>query len=750
MFRSVRVARPLSSWFVAIGIAVAQASPTVVSLAPANGSDDVAATTTELRIVFDRDMDGGTSVGPAAPGVPLPTVVGKVAWLDPRTLTIPVRLEPDIAYGGLLNGAGTQQLFRDRQGHRLAPTLWRFATCGTDGPIDQPHWNEQALAAMQLAVLERYSYRERTGTSWDAVFARGRAELLAATDRDQWVARAAAMLAPAGDPHLWFRSRGAIVGTHQLTAPANVNVRLLPHLLPGLRQINNNVLQARTADDIGYLLVATFDRDREADVLAAQQALAELRDCQALVLDVRPNGGGDEVLARSIAAWFVDGESVYAAHRSVDRTVAGGFGPVLTRTIAGNADPDRRFTGRVAVLMGPHNLSSCEAFLLMLRQCPRATLVGARSAGSSGNPQPVAIGAGVTLMVPSWQALRPDGSCFEGEGIAPDLDVATTAAELRERDPVLERALELLRRPPSAAVPATTTPAVTHRVLLQGNGRLVILARDGSCEWEMPWGGIHDLHRLPNGHVLVQEDMIRIVEIDPTTHARVWSYDASQANGNDGRRVEVHSFVPLPEGQLLVAESGPARLLAIDRSGRATHTIPLLVTRPDPHRDTRLVRRLASGNYLVCHEGDGVVREYDSNGAVVWEYAVPLFGREPKDGHGPEAFGNQVFAALRLPSGHTLIATGNGHSVLEVDAAQQVVWSVQQDDLPGIRLAWVTTLEVLPNGHRVVGNCHAGAGQPVLIEIEPATKQVVWQLDAFARFGNSVSNSLLLDVDALR
>jgi len=287
-------------------------------------------------------------------------------------------------------------------------------------------------------------------------------------------------------------------------------------------------------------------------------------------------------------------------------------------------------------------------------------------------------------------------------------------------------------------------------VLLQGDGKLAILAADGAIEWQMPWGGIHDLHRLANGHILVQQDMVRVVEIDPVQKAVVWSYDAGKQNGNDGRRVEVHAFAPLADEHLLVAESGPARLIEIDRSGRLLHQIALKIEHPDAHRDTRLVRKLDNGNYLVCHEGDGAVREYDGSGKVVWEFAVPLFGREAKDGHGPEAFGNQVFAALRLPSGNTLVATGNGHSLLEVDREKAIVWALHQDDLPGIRLAWVTTLDVLPNGHYLLGNCHAGVGQPLLIEIEPRTRTVVWQLDAFEQFGNSVSNSLVLDVSTRR
>ena len=34
----------------------------------------------------------------------------------------------------------------------------------------------------------------------------------------------------------------------------------------------------------------------------------------------------------------------------------------------------------------------------------------------------------------------------------------------------------------------------THRLITQGNGKLAIVDKDGTIEWEMPWGGIHDIH----------------------------------------------------------------------------------------------------------------------------------------------------------------------------------------------------------------------------------------------------------------
>jgi len=286
-----------------------------------------------------------------------------------------------------------------------------------------------------------------------------------------------------------------------------------------------------------------------------------------------------------------------------------------------------------------------------------------------------------------------------------------------------------------------------HRLILQGNNKLAILGCGGKIEWSMKWGGIHDIHVLPNGHIMVQERNRKVVEIDPKTKQVVWSYDAAKSNGNSDKRIEIHAFQPLAGGNIMIAESGAARIIEIDRKGVIQHQIKLKVNRPHPHRDTRLVRKLANGNYLVCHEGDGAIREYTGKtGKVVWEYGVPMFGKKPKGGHGPEAFGNQAFAALRLKNGNTLIATGNGHSVLEVTPKKKIVWQIRQNDLPGITLAWVTTLEVLPNGNYVIGNCHAGPDNPLLIEIEPKSKKVVWTLDRFDTFGNSVSNSQLLDV----
>jgi outer membrane protein assembly factor BamB len=292
------------------------------------------------------------------------------------------------------------------------------------------------------------------------------------------------------------------------------------------------------------------------------------------------------------------------------------------------------------------------------------------------------------------------------------------------------------------------SPAFAHPVLLHGNGRLALVDDSGAVTWEMEWPGVHDLHLLENGHILTVDRFRSVVEIDPKTSEVVWKYDAYRKNGNKDRRIEIHAVQPLADDHVMVAESGAGRIIEVDRAGTLLKELALKVDKPDPHRDTRLARKLDNGNYLVAHEGDGVVREYDgTSGTVVWEYAVPLFDKPRADGHGPEAFGNQAFGVLRLDNGNTLIATGNGHSIIEVTPAKEIVWSIEQNELPGITLAWVTTLKILPNGNLVFGNCHAGPGQPQLVEVERPGKKVVWTFGQYTNFGNDVSNAVVLEAD---
>jgi hypothetical protein len=264
-----------------------------------------------------------------------------------------------------------------------------------------------------------------------------------------------------------------------------------------------------------------------------------------------------------------------------------------------------------------------------------------------------------------------------------------------------------------------------------GKNVVAICSADGTVLWSHATAGPasghaghHDIQLLDSGNLLFHDDWTTVREMS-LDRKIVWTYDASASNGNQGKRVEVHAFRRLPGGLTMIAESGVGRIIEVDKAGKIHAEIKL---QPGGRQQTRMVRKLDNGNYLVCAENPGVVTEYNAAGEVIWEYPIKT----------------RVYGALRLRNGNTLIASGGGASVVEVTPEQRVVWQIK-DRVPNtdITLKWTTFLTELDNGNRIIGNCHAGAHSPQLFEITRDQK-VPWQFNRYDIFGNGLACSQVL------
>ncbi len=277
-----------------------------------------------------------------------------------------------------------------------------------------------------------------------------------------------------------------------------------------------------------------------------------------------------------------------------------------------------------------------------------------------------------------------------------------------------------------------------YKVLGADKKHVAIVNAKGEVEWEVANPDareIHDIQYLPNGNVIFQTGYTTVVEVNKDKQV-VWKHESKPTPENKSR-VEIHSYQRLKNGLTLISESGNGRLIEVDKDDKIVHEVKLKLEKPNPHRDTRMVRKLDNGNYLVCQEGEGKVVEYDKTGKIVWTYVMELGGRPRSEGHGPEGHGNEVFGAIRLKNGNTMIAGGNNNRILEVNKAGKIVWSIDHTELPGITFAWMTTLELLPNGNLIIGNTHAGPENPQLIEVS-RDKKVVWQFKNWDVFGNNL------------
>jgi hypothetical protein len=418
--------------------------PKIVSLEPEDQALELEAKkVTKLIVTFDRPMST-TGWSFCGGGPNFPTIKGTPHWDNPKKIVADVELQSDHQYNLSLNcpAAGN---FRSADGVSLVPMSWSFRTLPDKLPdqAKQKADNRTGYEALQKTLADSYSYYDLRVKDWNKLLKSHEAAILGAKTTGGWTAAVAKMLAPTEDIHLHLKYGDAFFATGKRAIDPLFRSKLLAQYLQS-HPLGERCIEGRTEDGIGYLMIASWENAN--DVTAVEQMLPKLRECKAVVVDVRPNAGGDELLAQRVAAWFVDGTKVYAKDRFRVRAGKDGFGPVLDRTITGHPEADKRIEVPIAVLTSRYVMSSNESFVMMMKQAKDCTVVGQTTYGSSGCPKPHELPNGVTIVVPSWQDLRLDGTCFEGEGLKPDVSVPGEAKDFESKDPILETALALLRK----------------------------------------------------------------------------------------------------------------------------------------------------------------------------------------------------------------------------------------------------------------------------------------------------------------
>ncbi len=104
------------------------------------------------------------------------------------------------------------------------------------------------------------------------------------------------------------------------------------------------------------------------------------------------------------------------------------------------------FLGPIVALANAGTGSAAEDFLVPLHSAHRATLVGERTSGSTGQQVAVELPGGGKAIICSKRDTYPDGREFVGIGIIPDVEVQPTVDDIVSgRDPILEKGIEVLK-----------------------------------------------------------------------------------------------------------------------------------------------------------------------------------------------------------------------------------------------------------------------------------------------------------------
>ena len=179
----------------------------------------------------------------------------------------------------------------------------------------------------------------------------------------------------------------------------------------------------RLEGNVGYIDLRGFSGAPESRD-AAVAAMNFLADTDALLFDLRRNGGGSPFMIGILSSYLFSG--VVHLNDFYIRETDSKSEFFTTAEVQGRKYGD---TKPVYVLVSDRTFSAAEEFTYNLKQLKRATIVGETTGGGAhpGGMRPITSQFGIWL--PNGRAINPiTGTNWEGTGVAPDLQVEDSEA----------------------------------------------------------------------------------------------------------------------------------------------------------------------------------------------------------------------------------------------------------------------------------------------------------------------------------
>jgi C-terminal processing protease CtpA/Prc len=289
-----------------------------------------------------------------------------------------------------------------------------------------------------------YSYFELKKIDWPALKAKYRPQAEAAKSSGEFVEVLRNLLAEVKDEHIRIEGPAGRVVPYQVKWDGNWSIKGIQSQWSSVEMVGKFVSVGKLKDGFGMIHMENQGAATPELAQKAVEKIEALGNAPGFIVDLRRALGGNEANSMPLASAFCAKPTVYAKQKFRNGPGHGDFGPVNERSpLTAGKKP---FTKPVVVLLGPAIMSSGEGLAMMFAALPNVTTVGSPTRGSSGNPQPVELKeVGLTVHYSRWVAMLPDGTPIEGRGIIPQIEAKFPATAFGSNDPVLEKALEVLR-----------------------------------------------------------------------------------------------------------------------------------------------------------------------------------------------------------------------------------------------------------------------------------------------------------------
>jgi hypothetical protein len=189
--------------------------------------------------------------------------------------------------------------------------------------------------------------------------------------------------------------------------------------------------------NIGYLPIYSFTRFVSQAKPAFSAALQFLSHTQALILDLRYNGGGSPEMVGQLGSYFFPVSTPFTSiyNRRIDSTSVYWADPMQAQGIT--------LTMPVYILTSKNTFSAGEDFSYSMQQAKRAIVVGDTTGGGAHPAGPFVLGEGFVLNLPFARSVNPYSQTnWEGTGVIPDIAVQAENALITTHKLILSQAIQ--------------------------------------------------------------------------------------------------------------------------------------------------------------------------------------------------------------------------------------------------------------------------------------------------------------------
>ena len=172
--------------------------------------------------------------------------------------------------------------------------------------------------------------------------------------------------------------------------------------------------------NVGYLNISVFFSTDYAGKIA-DISMAYFSNCNALIIDLRQNGGGWGDMVVYLLGYLIDNKEpllLNITESTLDSSIYSEIVPTYV--------PGKKLTNiPIYILTSPATASAAEAFIAHLKYFnTNVTIVGKKTNGAENPVEHIAIDENFILQIPAWKKIYAKNPIvWEGVGINPDIEV---------------------------------------------------------------------------------------------------------------------------------------------------------------------------------------------------------------------------------------------------------------------------------------------------------------------------------------